>query len=192
MGQAVRHALSVGYRLLDGAAAYGNEKEVGEALAESIRKGVVRREEVFVVSKLFNTKHVWEGDISRCHEAIDTTLADLQLEQLARWSAPHTSSSATHGLHHLIISDPFGQRADARGARDRPAMPRPTERAPWHSVCLAASGPLPDALALRHPADQPRGPRRPPPLGWHSQPQSVSEGGCPACTGFVCDATRDM
>jgi diketogulonate reductase-like aldo/keto reductase len=45
---AVRHALELGYRLVDTATMYGNEREVGQALAES----GVRREEVFVTTKL--------------------------------------------------------------------------------------------------------------------------------------------
>lgn len=79
---AIKTALGVGYRLFDGAAAYGNEKEVGEALNESITAGTVTRDEVFVVSKLFNTMHVWGNETSRPHEAIDRTLADLQLDYI--------------------------------------------------------------------------------------------------------------
>ena len=39
-------------------------------------------EELFIVSKLFQTHHVWEGDESRCHETLAQTLADLQLDYL--------------------------------------------------------------------------------------------------------------
>jgi len=80
--EAVQTALIVGYTLLDGAAAYGNEKEVGSALAKSIADGVVNREDVFVVSKVFQTHHVWKGDPSRVHTAINQTLADLQVDYL--------------------------------------------------------------------------------------------------------------
>ncbi|KAG9055703.1 NAD(P)H-dependent D-xylose reductase (XR) [Serendipita sp. 407] len=45
-------ALKAGYRLLDGAGDYGNEKEAGEGLARAIKDGVVKREEVFVTSKV--------------------------------------------------------------------------------------------------------------------------------------------
>jgi diketogulonate reductase-like aldo/keto reductase len=45
---AVKMALKLGYRHIDGANAYGNEKEVGEAIKES----GVPREEIFVTSKL--------------------------------------------------------------------------------------------------------------------------------------------
>src|SRR5207248_10983195 len=49
-GEAVRHALAIGYRLIDTAAAYGNEAEVGEA----VRSSGLDREDVFVTTKLWN------------------------------------------------------------------------------------------------------------------------------------------
>jgi len=79
---AVKEALLFGCRLLDGAAAYGNEKEVGGAIAESIAVRVVRREDLWIVSKLFNTHHVWDGDTSRPAAALDATLRDLGVDQL--------------------------------------------------------------------------------------------------------------
>ena len=79
---AVKAAVNAGYRLLDCAAGYGNQKEVGEAIAELISEGVVARSDLFVVSKLFQTHHVWDGDDSRCYETLDQTLADLQLDYL--------------------------------------------------------------------------------------------------------------
>ena len=82
VGEAIKTALRSGYQLLDGAAAYSNENEVGEALAECIAQGIVVRDDVIVVSKLFNTHHVWQGDRSRPAAALAKTLADLQLEYL--------------------------------------------------------------------------------------------------------------
>ncbi|XP_077378109.1 aldo-keto reductase family 1 member A1-A isoform X1 [Festucalex cinctus] len=74
--QAVLTALDCGYRHIDCAAAYGNEQEVGEALALRVGPGkALRREQVFVTSKLWNTKH----DPSDVEEACRTTLAHLGL-----------------------------------------------------------------------------------------------------------------
>ncbi|CAL1695055.1 unnamed protein product [Somion occarium] len=53
----VYNAIKAGYRLLDGAGDYGNEKEAGEGLRRAIADGIVKREDVFVTSKLWNTFH---------------------------------------------------------------------------------------------------------------------------------------
>lgn len=53
----VYEAIRQGYRLLDGACDYGNEKEVGDGIAKALGEGLVKREELFVVSKLWNTFH---------------------------------------------------------------------------------------------------------------------------------------
>ncbi|XP_029999868.1 aldo-keto reductase family 1 member A1-A isoform X2 [Sphaeramia orbicularis] len=75
--QAVLAALDSGYRHIDCAAAYSNEQEVGEALALRLGKAL-RREEVFVTSKLWNTKHHPED----VEEACRTSLSDLGLSYL--------------------------------------------------------------------------------------------------------------
>ncbi|KAI4591015.1 hypothetical protein MJG53_002064 [Ovis ammon polii x Ovis aries] len=76
---AIKYALSVGYRHIDCAAIYGNETEIGEALKENVGPGkLVPREELFVTSKLWNTKHHPED----VEPALRKTLADLQLEYL--------------------------------------------------------------------------------------------------------------
>jgi len=82
VGAAVKAAIKAGYRLIDCAAGYGNQAEVGAAIKEAIAEGVCTREELFIVSKLFQTHHVWEGDTSRCSESLEKTLTDLQLDYL--------------------------------------------------------------------------------------------------------------
>lgn len=77
---AVKVAVNAGYRLIDCAAGYGNQAEVGDAIAELIAEGVVKREELFVVSKLFQTHHDWEGDGSRCQATLEQSLEELQLD----------------------------------------------------------------------------------------------------------------
>lgn len=53
----VYNAIKTGYRLLDGACDYGNEVECGQGVARAIKEGIVKREELFIVSKLWNTFH---------------------------------------------------------------------------------------------------------------------------------------
>jgi len=53
VSKAIRLALQYGYRHIDCAHLYGNEEEIGEALAEVFREGKLKREDVFVTSKLW-------------------------------------------------------------------------------------------------------------------------------------------
>ncbi len=75
---AVRYALEIGYRHVDCAAVYGNENEVGKAIADAIDAGDIEREELWVTSKLWNDSHLPE----HVQPAIEETLADLRLEYL--------------------------------------------------------------------------------------------------------------
>jgi len=82
--EAVGRALEIGYRHVDTAEMYGNEKEVGEA----IRASGLDRSDVFVTSKLSNAFH--EPDEAR--RAFDTTLSDLGFDYvdlfLIHWPLP--------------------------------------------------------------------------------------------------------
>jgi len=78
VGNAVRHALRHGYRHIDCASIYGNEAEIGEAFREVFQEGTVRREDVFITSKLFNNCHTPQ----RAKDSLDKTLKDLQLQYL--------------------------------------------------------------------------------------------------------------
>lgn len=51
--EAVYQAIKAGYRLIDTASIYGNEKETGEGISKAINEGIVEREELFITSKLF-------------------------------------------------------------------------------------------------------------------------------------------
>lgn len=75
---AVKYALENGYKHIDCAATYGNEEEVGEALTEVFGNGKVKREDVWVTSKLWNNAHKKEDVIP----ALKKTLKDLQLDYL--------------------------------------------------------------------------------------------------------------
>ncbi|CAI7661089.1 unnamed protein product [Penicillium discolor] len=73
---AVYNAIKSGYRLFDGACDYGNEAGAGEGVARAIKDGLVKREDLFIVSKLWNTFH----EAPRVGEIIKKQLADWQVE----------------------------------------------------------------------------------------------------------------
>ena len=80
----VTEALQAGYRLLDTAAAYGNEEGVGKAIADS----GVPRDELFVTTKLWNSDHGYDSAL----RAFDTSMGKLGLETLdlylIHWPTP--------------------------------------------------------------------------------------------------------
>lgn len=72
----VREAIRMGYRHFDCAPIYGNEAEIGAALADAIAGGEVKREELWITSKLWGSCH-GRGNVV---PALRRTLADLRLD----------------------------------------------------------------------------------------------------------------
>src|SRR3954452_8452248 len=73
---ATRAALEAGFRQLDASERYRNEKEVGEAMQEVFKAGEIRREDVFVATKLWNNNHRPE----RVKPAFEASLEKLRLD----------------------------------------------------------------------------------------------------------------
>lgn len=81
--RAVMDAIGIGYRHIDSAQAYRNEREVGNAVADTIRRGIVSRNELFIATKLSdendagyeNTKRLVQSQL----ESLQTTYIDLYM-----------------------------------------------------------------------------------------------------------------
>ena len=71
-------ALNAGFRQLDSAERYRNEKEVGEAMQEVFKKGKIKREDVFLATKLWNSNHRPE----RVKPAFEASLNRLQVDYI--------------------------------------------------------------------------------------------------------------
>lgn len=111
VAQVVREALRVGYRYIDCAACYANEAEVGQVLREAIDGGL-KREELFILSKLWNDRHAPEEVIAACRQSIK----DLQVEYLdcylvhwpfPNYHAPHCDGDARNPDSRPYIHEEF-------------------------------------------------------------------------------------
>jgi diketogulonate reductase-like aldo/keto reductase len=76
--QATKAALEAGFRHLDCAERYRNEKAVGDALQETFKAGTLQRKDLFVTTKLWNTNHRPE----RVRPAFDASRLRLQLDEI--------------------------------------------------------------------------------------------------------------
>jgi alcohol dehydrogenase (NADP+) len=76
--RAVAEALDVGYRHIDCAWIYENEQEIGRALGRAIDEGRVRRDELWITSKLWNDMH----ELPRVRPALERSLESLRLDYL--------------------------------------------------------------------------------------------------------------
>lgn len=79
----VSEALSIGYRHIDTAALYGNESGVGKAVKDS----GLKREEVFITSKLWNTERGYDKAIASFNKTLENLETDYLDLFLIHWPA---------------------------------------------------------------------------------------------------------
>lgn len=80
----VTKALDLGYRSIDTAAIYGNEAGVGRAIAQS----AIKREDIFVATKLWNDSHGHDSTLAACHESLEQLGLDYIDLYLIHWPVP--------------------------------------------------------------------------------------------------------
>ena len=96
--RAVEYALKIGYRHIDTARIYNNESDVGTAL----RKSGIKREEVFITTKLWNSDHGYDKALRACDESLRRLgLKYLDL-YLIHWPVPEIRNESWQALVQLL------------------------------------------------------------------------------------------
>jgi alcohol dehydrogenase (NADP+) len=88
VADAVRGAIEVGYRHLDCAAVYRNEDRIGDVLADWFHRGL-RREELWITSKLWNDRHGEQDVIPACEQSIRDLRCEYLDSYLVHWPFPN-------------------------------------------------------------------------------------------------------
>jgi diketogulonate reductase-like aldo/keto reductase len=95
---AVRNALMIGYRLIDTAQLYGNEEDVGRAL----RKSGVSRDDVFIITKVWNSDQGYESTLQACNKSLQKLgLSYLDL-YLIHWPVHGMSEETWKAMVRLL------------------------------------------------------------------------------------------
>lgn len=107
VSEAVFGAIESGYRLIDCAAVYQNEDKIGEVLKRIFAETEIKREELFITSKVWNDMH-GEGDVLR---SCEKSLKDLQLDYIdlyfVHWPFPNYHAPGCDGDSRNPDSRPF-------------------------------------------------------------------------------------
>ena len=105
VSEAVYGAIKYGYRLVDCAAVYQNEKQIGEVLKKVFQDKVVTREELFITSKVWNDRH------REVEAACRQSLEDLGLSTIdlyfVHWPFPNYHAPGCDGDSRNPDSKPF-------------------------------------------------------------------------------------
>ncbi|CAH2052009.1 unnamed protein product, partial [Iphiclides podalirius] len=98
--QAVEWALDAGYRHIDTASCYGNEQEIGEAIENKIGQGTVKREDLFITTKLWNDKHAEKDVIPALKESLERLKLDYVDLYLIHWPVSISATGQDEGIDY--------------------------------------------------------------------------------------------
>lgn len=105
VSEAVYGAIRTGFRLIDCAAVYQNEDRIGEVLKRVFDDGIVKREDLFITSKVWNDQH------EHVRESCEKSLKDLGLKQIdlyfLHWPFPNYHAPGCDGDSRNPDSKPF-------------------------------------------------------------------------------------
>lgn len=96
-GQCVYDAIECGYRLIDTAQAYYNETEVGEGISKAIADGLVKREDIFLTTKVWVTEFGYE----KTKASIEESLKKLRVDYIDLVLI-HQCLSDYYGAYHAL------------------------------------------------------------------------------------------
>ena len=108
---AVREAIAMGYRLIDTAEMYGEggaETVLGQALAEALRAGDVRRDELFIVSKVYPHNASRRGTPEACERSLKRLGLDTIDLYLLHWRGSHPLRETADAMQALIAEGRIG------------------------------------------------------------------------------------
>jgi len=88
--ESVKNAIKLGYRLIDTAKLYQNEVQIGEAINDCIKEGIIKREELFLTTKLWQDDH--EDPISALKESLTRLKLDYVDLFIIHWPLPHVDT----------------------------------------------------------------------------------------------------
>lgn len=98
------HAIRKGYRHIDAAYVYENEKEVGEGIRDGLAAAGITRSDLFITTKLWCTYH------TRVEEALDLSLASLGLDYVDLYLMHWPIAMNPNGNHDTFPKHPDGSR----------------------------------------------------------------------------------
>jgi diketogulonate reductase-like aldo/keto reductase len=102
---AVREAIAMGYRLIDTAEMYGEggaETVLGQGIAEALRAGDVRRDELFIVSKVYPHNASRRGTPEACERSLKRLGLDMIDLYLLHWRGSHPLRETVDAMQALV------------------------------------------------------------------------------------------